>query len=71
MRRKVLGNEHPNMLGSLFSVAFLLFKKGEFGCALPLFEECLAKRKKDLGDDHPRTKETQNSRDLCAKKLKE
>ena len=46
MRRKDLGNEHPNMLGSLYSsVAFLLFKKGKFGCALPLYEECLAKRK--------------------------
>jgi hypothetical protein len=45
MRRKDLGNEHPNMLGSLYSAAFLLFKKGKFGCVLPPYEECLAKRK--------------------------
>jgi hypothetical protein len=34
-------------------VSLLLFQKGEIGCALPLHEECLAKRKKVLGDDHP------------------
>jgi hypothetical protein len=36
-------------LGSLFQV------KGEYNRALPLYEECLAKRKRVLGDDHPDT----------------
>ena len=38
-----------NALGSLFGF------KGEYDCALPLYEECLEKRKRILGDDHPDT----------------
>ncbi len=36
-------------LGRLFQ------DKGEYDRALPLYEECLAKRKRVLGDDHPDT----------------
>ena len=38
-----------NALGSLFGF------KGEYDCALPLYQECLEKRKRILGDDHPDT----------------
>jgi tetratricopeptide (TPR) repeat protein len=35
--------------------AELFRKKGEYDRALPLYEECQAKRKRVLGDDHPST----------------
>jgi tetratricopeptide (TPR) repeat protein len=36
----------------------LLRRKGEYDRALPLYEQCLAKRKRFLGDDHPDTLST-------------
>jgi tetratricopeptide (TPR) repeat protein len=36
----------------------LLRRKGEYNRALPLYEKCLAKRKRILGDDHPDTLST-------------
>ena len=37
------------------ALASLFDDKGEFDRALPLFEECLAKYKRVLGEDHPDT----------------
>ena len=37
------------------ALANLFHSKGEYDRALPLYEECLAKRKRVLGDDHPDT----------------
>ena len=46
-----------------------LFKdKGDYDRALPMYEECLAKRKRVLGEDHPSTRDTAKNRDLCAQK---
>ena len=36
-------------------LAILFYSKGEYDRALPLYEECLAKNKRVLGDDHPNT----------------
>ena len=52
-----------NALASLFQ------NMGEYDRALPLYEECLAKRKRVLGDEHPHTKSTQRNRDACARQL--
>ncbi len=52
MRKRVLGDEHPDTLISLNNLALLFDNKGEFDRALPLYEECLAKRKRVLGDEH-------------------
>jgi hypothetical protein len=41
-----------DMLGALGS---LLQDQGEYDRALPLYEDCLEKRKRILGDDHPDT----------------
>jgi hypothetical protein len=47
------------------ALAELFQSKGEYDRALPLYEECLAKQKRVLVDEHPRTKDTQRSRDAC------
>jgi hypothetical protein len=47
----------------LNSVAGLFESKGEYDRAMPLYEECLAKRKRVLGEDHPDTRSIQNIRD--------
>jgi len=39
----------------LNALAVLFKSKGEYDRALPLFEKCLAKRKRVLGEDHPST----------------
>ena len=53
----------------LNALAELFRSKGEYDRALPLYEECLAKSKRVLGEDHPYTKGTQQVRNLCAEKL--
>ena len=68
-RKRVLGDEHPDTLISLNNLAALFYSKGKYDRALPLYEECLAKSKRVLGDQHPHTKDTQRSRDACARQL--
>jgi tetratricopeptide (TPR) repeat protein len=45
----------PDTLYTLDAVAQTLCSKGEYDRALPLHEECLAKRKAVFGCDHPAT----------------
>ena len=47
-----------DMLGALGS---LLQDQGEYDRALPLYEDCLEKRKRILGDDHPHTLDSINN----------
>ncbi len=47
-----------NMINAL---AELFRNKGEYDRALPLYEECLAKRKRVLGDEHPDTLSSLNN----------
>jgi len=51
----VLGNDHPDTLISLNNLADLFKDKGDYESALPLYKECLAKRRLVLGNDHPDT----------------
>jgi tetratricopeptide (TPR) repeat protein len=52
-RKKVLGDEHPDTLGSMNNLAFLFGSQGKYEAAEPLFKETLRLRKKVLGDEHP------------------
>jgi hypothetical protein len=52
-RKRDLGDDHPDTLASLNSLALLYDENCEYDRALPLLKECLAKRKRVLGDDHP------------------
>ena len=57
----VLGDEHPDALTALDSLAKSYADKGEADRALPLYEDCLAKRQRILGFDHPDTLESLNN----------
>jgi hypothetical protein len=50
------------------ALAGLFDDKGDYDRALPMYEECLAKRKRVLGEDHPDTKQAQRNRDICERK---
>ena len=43
------------------ALADILCQKGEYDRALPLYEECLAKSKRVLGEDHPSTLDSLNN----------
>jgi serine/threonine protein kinase len=53
IRRKVLGENHPDLAQSLNDLAQLLKKKGKYEEAEPLYNESLKIRRKVLGEDHP------------------
>lgn len=56
-----LGYDHPETLKSLSNLANLFFMNNDYNRALPLFEECLAKRERVLGEDHPDTLKSLNN----------
>jgi hypothetical protein len=45
----------------MYALAEIFRRKGDYDHALPLFEECLAKRKRVLGEDHPDTLSSLNN----------
>lgn len=55
---KELGDDNPETLKSLNNLANVFTKNGEYDRALPLYEECLARRKRVLGEDNPETLES-------------
>jgi tetratricopeptide (TPR) repeat protein len=56
-----LGDDHPDVLGTLNNIANCLDDKGEHDRALLILEECLERRKKAIGDDHPDVLDTLQS----------
>ena len=60
-RRRVLGEDHPDTLGSLNNLAFLYKSQGQYDKAEPLYVDCLAKRQRVLGDRHPHTVMTRSN----------
>jgi hypothetical protein len=70
-RKSIMGEDSPDTLQSLSNLAVVFHNKGEYKSALSLFEECLDKCLRILGDDHPHTKGIKRSRDVCAEKLSE
>ena len=53
IRRKLLGDEHPDVASSLNNLASFLNAKGDYAGAEPFYREALAMRRKLLGDEHP------------------
>jgi eukaryotic-like serine/threonine-protein kinase len=53
LRKKLLGNEHPDVASSLNNLANALRAQGRLNEAETLFREALAMRKKLLGSEHP------------------
>ena len=55
-RRRVLGDDHPDTLGSANNLAADLSALGEHERARALAEDTLTRRRRVLGDDHPDTR---------------
>ena len=53
-RRRVLGNEHPDTLGSINVIGLLLERQGKFDDAMEYHTEALEANRRVLGDEHPR-----------------
>ena len=70
MRKKLLGDEHPDIATSLNDLAFFYYKQGRYDKAEPLYLQALEMRKKLLGDEHPYTQRTQKSYQALLEKKK-
>jgi tetratricopeptide (TPR) repeat protein len=55
IRRKALGEDHPDTASSYNNVAYNLQAQGKYAAAQPLYEKALAVCRKALGEDHPYT----------------
>src|SRR5205085_1545395 len=55
IRRRVLGEEHPDTANSYHNAAAGLRDQGEYAQAEPLFEQALDVRRRLLGETHPDT----------------
>src|SRR5690606_24591605 len=58
LRREMLGNEHVDTARSMYGLADLLGRMGEFSAAEPLFREALVLQRRLIGE---RSKETAQS----------
>jgi CHAT domain-containing protein len=61
MRRKLLGEEHPDVANGLNNLAGLLRTRGDYAGAESLFREALAMQRKLLGEEHPDVATSLNS----------
>jgi serine/threonine protein kinase/Tfp pilus assembly protein PilF len=55
LRRRVLGDEDPDTLDSMYNLASLLAGQGKLNEAEPSYRDVLARARRVLGDDHPTT----------------
>jgi len=53
MRKKILGQEHPDVAGKINNLALLYSEQEKYAEAEPLYLEALALYKKILGSEHP------------------
>jgi CHAT domain-containing protein/Flp pilus assembly protein TadD len=61
IRRKILGEEHPDVASSLNNLALLLRTRGDYAGAEPLLRESLTMFRKVLGDEHPNVAATMSN----------
>ncbi len=52
IRKKMVGENHPDYAATLSSLASLYYSKGDYARAEPLYERALAIRKQTLGEEH-------------------
>jgi hypothetical protein len=55
MRKRLLGEAHPDVAASLNNLAALYAYQGQFEKAAPLLEQALQMFRQLLGEEHPRT----------------
>ncbi|WP_343327452.1 tetratricopeptide repeat protein, partial [Geitlerinema sp. PCC 9228] len=53
MRKRLLGEQHPDVATSLSSLAILYKDQGRYEEAEPLYRQALEMRKRLLGEQHP------------------
>ncbi|QJB45125.1 tetratricopeptide repeat protein [Dolichospermum flos-aquae] len=53
IRKRQLGDDHPDVASSLNNLALLYYSQGRYNDAEPLYLQSLDIRKRQLGDDHP------------------
>ncbi len=53
IRQRQLGDDHPDVAGSLNNLANLYHAEGRYSKAKPLLQQALEIRQRQLGDDHP------------------
>jgi tetratricopeptide (TPR) repeat protein len=61
IKRKVLGEEHPDTAASYNNLAGNLNAQAKYAQAQPLYEKALAIRRQALGDGHPDTAQSYNN----------
>ena len=61
IRRKILGNDHPDLGYPLNNLAFVLVEEGQADQAEPLAREALAMRLKNQGPNHPQIAAARNT----------
>jgi eukaryotic-like serine/threonine-protein kinase len=60
IRKRVLGNENPDVATSLYHLAKVLYRKNDYDGAETRYREALAMQRKLLGNEHPDVAETLN-----------
>ncbi|AOW99266.1 hypothetical protein BJP34_07160 [Moorena producens PAL-8-15-08-1] len=60
MRKKLLGQDHPDVVKSLNNLGLLYYNQGRYHEAEPLFVQAL-KMRKALGENHPHVAESLNN----------
>jgi tetratricopeptide (TPR) repeat protein len=70
IRRKVLGEEHPDTATSLNNLGRLLEDMGDYAGARPYFEQALAICRKVLGKEHPDTRIARENLERLKKEMK-
>jgi tetratricopeptide (TPR) repeat protein len=61
IRRRALGNEHPDVARTMNLLASVLYDKGDYAGAEALFRQTLALQRRLLGNDHPDVAKTMNN----------
>jgi len=61
LRRRELGDDHPETLGALHDLATQRWNQGRYEEAEPLFQEAMERERRVFGDDDPRTLRLMNS----------
>jgi hypothetical protein len=60
-RKRVLGDEHPNTLITMHSLAFSLQSRARHEEVVTLMERCFQSRQRILGEQHPDTQSSLNA----------
>ncbi len=61
IRQKILGNNHPDVVTNLNSLAFLYSRQGKYSQAEPLYQQALQMTKRLFKGDHPRVATSLNN----------